>query len=293
MFSEKKFRPSSLTLLFYVIIIPIVAITLVPIVWAFLTSIKPKTELFSIPLRIFPSHVVFHHYTQAVKAARLGRYTINSSIVASGCVVTNLLFCSMAGYAFAKLHFPGRNILFGLLLATMMIPTEVAIVPIFLVIRGFPFVGGNSILGQGGTGLLDSYLGLIFPEAVTIYGMFLFRQFFSTLPKDLEDAARIDGCSEWAIFWRVVLPQARPALATLAILSFLWNWNAFMWPLICIREESMKTVQLGLVVFRQELTTDWAPLMAASMLISLPPLAIFILLQKYFVKGMAFAGIKG
>jgi len=293
MYSEKKIKPSLLILLFYVTLIPVTLIIVFPIIWAFLTSIKPNPEVFSIPLKIFPSHLVFHHYAQAVRAARLERFTINSTVVALGSVGTNLLFCAMAGYAFAKLNFPGKNALFGLLLATMMIPIEAAVVPIFIVIRGFPLTGGNNILGQGGAGLLDSYSGLILPGAVTIYGMFLFRQFFSTLPKDLEDAARVDGCSEWGIFWKIILPQSGPMLATLGILSFLWRWNEFMWPLICIRKEEMKTVQLGLVVFRQELSTDWAPLMAASILISLPPLIVFILFQKYFVKGITFTGIKG
>lgn len=293
LFSERKFKSHLLILLFYVVLIPVTGIIIFPIIWAFLTSVKPGPELFSIPFRIFPSHWIFQHYTQAVKAARLGLYTINSSVVALGSVGTNLLFCAMAGYAFAKLNFPGKNILFGLLLATMMVPIEAAVVPIFVVIRGFPLGGGNNILGQGGTGLLDSYPGLILPGAVTIYGMFLFRQFFSTLPKELEDAARIDGCSEWGIFWKIILPQSGPMLATLGILSFLWMWNDFMWPLVCIRREEMKTVQLGLVVFRQELSTDWAPLMAASILISLVPLMVFILFQKYFVKGITFTGIKG
>lgn len=291
--SQKKFKSSLLILLFYVVLIPVTGIIIFPIIWAFLTSVKPDPELFSLPLRILPSHWVFQNYVRAVQAARLGLFTFNSTVVALGSVGTNLLFCAMAGYAFAKLNFPGKNLLFGLLLATMMIPIEAAVVPIFMVIRGFPFAGGNNIWGQGGTGFLNSYAGLILPGAVTIYGMFLFRQFFSTLPKELEDAARVDGCSEWGVFWRIALPQSRPMLATLGILSFLWRWNEFMWPLVCISKEEMKTVQLGLVVFRQELSTDWAPLMAASILISLVPLTVFILFQRSFVKGITFTGIKG
>jgi len=268
-------------------------IVLVPLIWAFLCSAKPNSDLFALPLRILPSRWTIEHYVKAYTAARIGRYLLNSSVVVLIRVTTNLFFCSMAGYTFARLRFPGRNWLFLLLLLTMTIPDQASIVPIFLLVRSIPLAGGNDIFGRGGFGLLNSYLGLALPTAITVYSLFLFKQFFVTLPKDLEDAARIDGCSEWRVFWSIMLPQAKPVLTTVTIFNFLWAWNDFMWPLVCVKSETMKTIQLALMTFQEDIATDWGPLLAAAIIITLPPLIAFLLFQRYYVKGVSFTGIKG
>jgi multiple sugar transport system permease protein len=164
---------------------------------------------------------------------------------------------------------------------------------VFVMLKHWPLLGGNDLLGAGGHGLLNSYTGLILPAAVGAFGIFLLRQFFMTLPKELEDAARIDGCSEFGIYWRIILPLSTPALATLGIFTFTAAWNEFLWPLLITSKDSMKTLQVGLQVFQTQYTTRWDLLMAGTVIVTIPVLIIFLAGQRYFTRGIAMSGMKG
>jgi multiple sugar transport system permease protein len=159
--------------------------------------------------------------------------------------------------------------------------------------RFFPLTGGNDLFGQGGSGLYDTVLGILLPGMITPFGIFMFRQFFLTLPRDLEDAARIDGCTEWQIYWRVMLPLTKPAIVTLAIFTFQGSWNMFIWPLVMTRTETLRTIQIALAFFRQDQNIQWALLMAATTMATLPIILVFLVLQRYFTQGIAMTGLKG
>ncbi|MDQ0253013.1 multiple sugar transport system permease protein [Evansella vedderi] len=261
----------------------IAIIMLWPFIWMTVTSFKPNTEMFAYPPTIIPNEIIFDHYVAAWKAAPWERFFFNTAFVAGVITFSSLFLCAITGYAFARLEFPGRNFLFILLLASMMIPFEVMLIPLYLIIVNFPFTGGNGIWG-GGTGLLNTYSALIVPRLLFPFGVFLMRQFFLTLPKSLEDAARIDGCSEFGIFWRVMFPLIKPASATLVVFVFSMMWDDFFWPLIVINDQNLMPVQLGLQSFQtSQYTTDWGPLMAATVWVSLPIIIVFIFAQKYFM----------
>ena len=266
---------------------------LLPFVWMLSTSIKPPDQLFTVPPTWVPRTPAWENYAKAMGAGNFGRYAFNSLILAVANMVTNVGLSALAGYAFARLAFPGRNLLFVLVLATLMVPYQVTIIPQFVIIRHMPFFGGNDALGQGGIGWINSYWGLIVPGAVGAFGIFMLRQFFETLPRELEDAARIDGAGEFRIFWQIMLPLAVPAVATLAIFSFQAGWNAFLWPLLITTTDDMRTIQLGLTVFVQQYSTQWDQLMAATVVATLPIIAVFAVGQKLLVKGIAFTGLKG
>jgi len=267
--------------------------TIVPFLWMISTSVKPEPEIFRFPPVWLPSEWMWDNYTKAMAAAPFARYFLNTVIYAAGITTSNLLFCSMAAYAFARLRFPGRNLLFVLVLGTMMIPAQVTMVPVFIMLKRWPLLGGNDLLGAGGHGLLNTYTGLVLPGAVGAFGIFLLRQFFMTLPRELEDAARIDGCSEAGIYWRIILPLSKPAMATLGIFTFTAAWNEFLWPLLIMSKDSMKTLQVGLQVFQTQYTTAWDLLMAGTVVVTLPVLIIFLFGQRYFTRGIALSGMKG
>jgi multiple sugar transport system permease protein len=266
---------------------------LLPFVWMLSTSLKPPEQLFTVPPTWLPRPLQFDTYLKALSAGNFGRYALNSLILALANVLSNVLLSALAGYAFARLRFPGRNALFVLVLATLMVPYQVTIIPLFVIVRHVPLFGGNDIFGQGGIGWINSYWGLIVPGAVGAFGIFMLRQFFQTLPVELEDAARIDGAGELRIFWQIMLPLATPAVATLAIFSFQAGWNAFLWPLLITTTDDMRTIQLGLTVFVQQYSTQWGQLMAATVVATLPVILVFGLGQRLMVRGIAFTGLKG
>lgn len=266
---------------------------ILPFLWMVSTSLKPEEQIFQFPPVWIPSTWEWGNYREAMQAANFGRYFINTVIYAGAVTMSNLVLCSMAAYAFARLRFRGREVLFILVLGTMMIPAQVTMVPVFIMLKHWPLFGGNDWLGAGGHGLLNSYPGLVLPSAVGAFGIFLLRQFFRTLPRELEDAARIDGCSEAGIYWRIILPLSRPALATLGIFSFTATWNEFLWPLLITSKDSMKTLQVGLQVFQTQYTTNWDLLMAGTVVVTMPVLILFLAGQRYFTKGIALSGIKG
>jgi multiple sugar transport system permease protein len=251
-----------------------------PFVWMILGSFKSAAELIRVPPTWFPENPTLDNYSRLFVRLDFPRFFFNSAIVASAVTFGNLLFCSMVGYALAKLNFPGRNSLFVLVLLTLMVPGAVTVIPLFVII---------SMLG-----LANTHLGLILPFLAGPFGVFLMRQFMQSIPDELLEAARIDGASEYYIFWRIALPLAGAALATLAILTFLGSWNAFIWPLIVATDDRMYTLPVALATFSVgQYSADYGLLMAGSVALVIPVLIVFLLLQRFFIEGIAMTGIKG
>lgn len=252
--------------------------TIAPFIWMILTSVKDMGEIYVYPPKWFPSVFHFDNYKKVFEAAPFGRYYLNSIFVAVTVTLGQLVTCSMAAYAFARLKFWGRNVLFFVFLGTMMIPYNVTMIPSFMVLYWL--------------GWVDSYQALIVPGLASAFGVFLLRQFFLTIPKELEEAAVIDGASKLTILRKIIIPLSKPALATLAIFTFMGVFNDFIWALIVINSENMRTVQLGLAIFRDRYLTQWDLLMAGSVTAVLPILIVFFFAQKYFIKGITLSGIK-
>jgi multiple sugar transport system permease protein len=263
----------------HVVLMPLAAVMLLPLLWMLVTSVETLAESRHFPPTIVPSGIHWENYPNALDSAPFGRFFANSLVVTLASVAGNLVFCSLAGYAFARLRFFGRDVIFIVLLATLMVPFQVTLIPTFLIVQHL--------------GLVNSLGALIAPNLVTPFGIFLLRQFFRTLPIDLEEAARIDGCSRLGVLFRVVLPLSMPALATLGIVTFLWTWNDFLWPLIAISSTDQSTVQLGLASFQGAHQTRWTLLMAGNVVALAPMLLVFVLAQRWFVQSLAATGVKG
>ncbi len=279
--------------LLYLVLMALAFSMLIPFLWMIFTSFKPKDEIFKMPPVIWTTHYTLEHFVRALTRGKFNLYFANSLIVSGTTTVLNVLITSMAGYAFSRLQWRLREFFFMVVLAVMMLPGLIALIPTFLIVKATPFAGGNNWLGQGGTGWLDSYPGLIVPSLGGGFAVFLLRQFFLTLPKELEDAARIDGCSEFAIFSRIILPLSKAVLAVVAIFTFQGSWNDFLWPLVIVQSDRMRTIQLGLTLFHSQHTVDWGVLMAGTAIATAPTVAIFLVAQRYFVQGIALTGIKG
>lgn len=254
-------------------------ITLVPVIWTVLSSLKTNSTIFAVPFRWLPDSLQWNNYADAFQVAPFGRFFLNSTIVAISVTATTVFFAAMAGYGFSKFRFPGRNILFGLILSTFMIPFPVIMIPLFVLVRNF--------------GWVNSYLGLIVPGALTGFAVFMMRQFIQAMPSELIDAARCDGAGEIRIFFTIVLPLARPALATLGILTFLDSWNNLLWPLIVIQSEDMQTIPLGLTKFSTLYSTNYAQMLAMAVIASLPVLIVFIIGRRQIINSLMLSGIKG
>jgi len=280
--------------LVYLVIVIISIFMILPFVWMVSVSLKPSGRIYEYPPRFIPSPVTFENYRTAWDRANFSRYFMNTTIFAVAGTLLTISFCSLGGYVFAKLRFPGKNILFMVILFTMMLPFFSVLIPLFLIVKNFPLAGGNNLFGKGGIGLINSFAGLILPGIVNGYYIFLFRQFFTMLPDELIQASRIDGCSEFRIFAQIMLPLAKPALATVAIFSFMDKWNALVWPLVVLTDPNKRTLQVGLAIFQGEQLTgaQWNELMAASVISLLPTVLVFLLAQKYFTTGIALTGIK-
>lgn len=278
---------------YYVVAIAIAVAMVAPFAWSLLTSFKPDNEIIALPPRWLPSHVTLAHYVKAFTTVPFGLYFWNSFYMAALGVLLNLFFGSLAGYAFAKLRFTGNRPIFGMLLAAMAIPGVVLMIPQFYVLRHIPLLGGNNLFGKGGHGLLNSFWAVVLPGASGSFAVFFMRQFFLSLPDELMEAARIDGCGEFGIFWRIYLPQTQPALATLAIFTFQAGWNSFLWPLIVLNDPKKATIQMGLQAFSYNHQTDFGPMMAGAIVAVVPILILFVFFQKYFVRGIALSGVKG
>ena len=251
---------------------------LFPILWMLRIALKPADEIFTPTPRFFPRHFAWENFAIGWQRSNFSRYFGNSLIVACGAVAFSVLFNSMAGFGLAKYRFRGREALFLLILSALMIPEHVRIIPLYLLMSKIKWV--------------DTFQGLIIPVISQAFGVFLMRQYMTTLPDDLLEAARIDGASEWRLFWQVALPLCVPAIATNAIFQFMWRWNALLWPLIVTRTEKMYTVQLGLALFQADTSVAGGPIMAMSLVSIIPIVVIFGALQRYFIQGIALTGLK-
>jgi len=253
--------------------------TVIPLLWMISASLMPQGEATSFPPHLVPSQVTLVHYRALFTNLNLGRAFLNSLFVAVVGTLLSLLFNSMAGYAYAKLRFRGRDRLFTMMVAALGIPAQVAMLPLFLLLKSM--------------GLINTWVGVLIPYMAGIYGVFLVRQFMLAIPDDLLAAARIDGASEWRIYWSVILPVARPVLATLAIFTFMSAWNDFMWPLIVLTDDEKYTMPVAVANLSGEHFPDLELMMAAAVLTVIPVLALFFVLQKQYIAGMMAGSVKG
>lgn len=251
---------------------------LIPFLWMISTSLMSDVEVYQFPPRLWPAHPRWENYGNALSMLPFGRFFLNSIIVTVVSVIGQLVTCSMAAYAFSRLRFRGRDTLFTAFLATMMVPSIVTLIPAYLVITAF--------------GWMNTYWALFTPLLTSVWGIFLLRQFFQTLPSDYEDAARLDGAGEWTIYWRVILPLSRPALATLAVFAFMNTWKDFLWPLLVTTRNDMRTVEVGIAMFSTLYGTNWPYQMASAVVVLLPILVLFFLTQRYFIDGISLTGLK-
>lgn len=272
-----KVRPGDILL--HVALLTGSVIMLLPFVWMLSTSLKEPSEIFTFPPIWIPSHLVWENYVKTVSVMPFGRFYLNSLIVAASITVLQLLTSSLAAFAFARLRFPGRGALFLLYLATLMIPFHVMLIPNFILMR---FLGW-----------FDTYAALIFPPAFSAFSTFLLRQYYLSLPGELDEAARIDGASSLRIWWQVIIPLSGPVLAALTIFIFLGAWNDFLWPLVITNSLEMRTLPVGLTAFQGQFKVEWHLLMAGAVIAMLPILIIYVLAQRKFIEGLAMTGLTG
>jgi len=273
----KKFKWRTWVL--FVVLMVVATVMLVPFFWMLSTSLKPIGEVFAYPPTWIPKDAQWNNYSTVWKVIPFGRYMLNSFITSFCITALHLVVASMAAFAFARLEFPGRDKLFLLYLATMMVPGQVTMIPNFILIKLFNWT--------------DTYQGLIIPNVFTAFGVFLLRQFFMTIPKEYEDAARIDGASYFHIYSKIILPLSIPALSTLAIFTFVFQWNNLIWPLVVVNKDSMKTLTVGLASFQGMYGTSWNLLMAAAVMGIVPSVTAFLIGQRYLIKGITLTGLKG
>jgi len=254
------------------------ALTLLPLLWMLLASFMPAGSSNTYPPRLHLSEVTLVHYTALFTRLNLAHYLLNSALLSSIVTVVALLFNSMAGYAFAKLNFAGRNQIFRTLLAALIIPAQVSMLPLFLLLKHLGFI--------------NTYWGIIIPGMASIFGIFLIRQYALSIPNSLLDAARIDGAGEFRIYWSLVLPLCKPILVTLAIFTFMGTWNDFMWPLIVLTDDTLYTLPVALANLLGEHVQDTELMMAGAVLTVLPVMVVFMVLQKYYIAGLLLGGVK-
>jgi multiple sugar transport system permease protein len=264
----------------HLVLAPLALVMLLPFVWMVVTSLETQAQTLHFPPTLWPGTLRFGNYSAALRDSDFGLWFWNTVVVTTTVVISNLLLCSLAGYAFARIRFLGRGVVYILLLATLMVPLQVVLIPTFLIVKAF--------------GLIDTLGALTVPHLANVFGIFMLTQFFRTLPIELEEAARIDGASRLKILFVIVLPLSMPALATLAVILYLWTWNEFLWPLITIlTNQHAFTLQLGLASFQGAHQTQWPLLAAANLMSMLPLLVLFLLAQRFFVRGIATQGLKG
>jgi multiple sugar transport system permease protein len=266
-------------LLLYAVLVGGLILTAIPFVWMLSTSLKGSEGIGAMPPQWIPRPVTLEHYRRLFAEVAFLRHFGNSLTIAVGATALSLLLNACAGYAFAKYRFPGRERLFALLLMTMMVPGQVTMMPVFMLLKEL--------------GLLNAYSGLILPGSASVFAIFLIKQFMEALPDELLEAARIDGCSEWTIFWRIVLPLSKPVLATVGLFTFMGAWNEFLWALIVMLDEAKYTLPVALANLNGQHNTDWGLLMAGSVVVILPVVIVFLALQKLYVRGITMSGLKG
>jgi multiple sugar transport system permease protein len=267
------------TLLAYGLLIVLSLCFTLPFVWMVSSSLKTSSQIFRFPPEWIPSPFLWKNYSEATTLVPFWRYLFNTLVVCGGCIVGNVLSASLVAYSLSILRWRGREFSFKVLLATMLLPPQVTMIPVFLIFRHL--------------GLVDTFWPLILPAFLgSPFFIFLLRQFFLGIPVSLVEAARIDGCNEWGIYWRVILPLALPALATVVLFSFIWAWTDFLTPLIYLQDQEMFTLSLGLQQFQESHSMQWGMLMAASTLMTLPMILLFFFAQKTFVQGIVTTGLK-
>jgi len=253
-------------------------IMIFPFIWGVSTSLKDMREVLANPFRIIPSRITFVNYRNVVESIPIVRFFINSLIVSVTITILQLFTCSLSAYAFARIEFPFREVLFYILLATMMIPQHVIMIPVYIILNFFR--------------LIDTYAAMIVPFVSSAFGTFLLRQFFMTVPKELEEAAVLDGCSRLGFLFRILLPLSKPILSTLAIFTFMWSWNNYLWPLVVTNRIEIRTLQYGLAMFKEEGGINWGQLMAGTTISTMPILIIFLIAQKQFIRGITLTGLR-
>jgi multiple sugar transport system permease protein len=263
----------------YATLVALAFLTLIPVIWMVLTAFKTQSEVLARPPTWIPTSWHPENFQAAWNFAPFGRYLGNTFLMAGGVMVLETLTSALAAYAFARLRFRGRDALFLLYLGTLMIPAQVTIIPRFILMDRL--------------GWVDTYQGLIIPQAFSAFGTFLLRQYFLGIPRELEDAARIDGASRWECFRRVILPLSGPALATLAVFIFLYQWNNLLWPLIMTNADDKRTIAVGLRQFQGQYATDWNLLMAAATMATIPVVLLYVAAQRWFVRGITLSGFGG
>jgi multiple sugar transport system permease protein len=277
----------------HLLIVLAAAVVVFPFFWMVSTSFKTLAEAVQFPPTWLPLDPQPENYPRAWAQAPFGRYFLNTAFIATTTTLLSLTFSSLAAFAFARMRFPGRQVLFVMLLATMMVPFEVQLIPDFVIIRRMPLLGGNDIWGQGGRGLYDTYWAQILPWAASPFAVFLLRQFFLSVPKEYHEAAQLDGASRFTFFTRIALPLAQPALVTSGLFGFLGSWNALLWPLIITSRPDVRPIQVGLATFSNEQGTQYHLLMAAATFAILPVVLLYVVAQRQFTEGVAATGIKG
>ncbi|HEX2913249.1 MAG TPA: carbohydrate ABC transporter permease [Chloroflexia bacterium] len=266
--------------LIYAVLIGFALIEFLPFLWALSTSFKTQADVnVGFPPQWIPAHPTTENYANIFQAVPFGQWYLNSIIVAAITTLLCLFFSSTAGYAFARIPFPGRELIFLAILGTMMIPGVITLIPIYILLKNL--------------NLINTIPGLIIPFMVTAFGIFLMRQFFQSIPMELEEAARVDGAGRIRTFAQVVLPLARPALSALTIFTFMGRWNDFLMPLIIISDQNLFTLPLGMSTFRSQYKTDWGLLMSGSVLVMIPIVILYVAFQRFFIEGISYSGIKG
>ncbi|MFB8790258.1 MAG: carbohydrate ABC transporter permease [Potamolinea sp.] len=268
------------TIRMYALLIAIAFVMLFPLLWLLGTSLKSQTEnIFQFPPQLFPSQPTLQNFITVWQSNPFGQYLFNSTVVAVLTVSLNLLFCSLAAYPLARLNFRGRDLIFSGIVSTIMIPFQIVMIPLYILTVQL--------------GLKNTYLGVIFPSIASAFGIFLLRQAFQGVPKELEEAARIDGCSELGLWWNVMLPAVRPALVTLAIFVFIGSWSDFLWPLIVLDRPEYYTLPLGVANLAGTFSLDWRLIAAGSVISIAPVLILFLFVQRYIVPTDTSSGVKG
>jgi multiple sugar transport system permease protein len=288
---RRRIRPGRV--LRYIVLTALAVIFVAPFAYMVTSSFQPLDRMFQYPPQWIPTEPTLDNFTGFLTSDRpIGRWVLNSMFVSVTVTAAQVFFNSLVAYTFAKRTFPGRDFLFFLGLATMMLPTEVTLIPNYLILKNMPLFGGNDITGVGGHGWLDSYWGLIVPSISSPFGIFLLRQYMRSIPDSLIDAARIDGAGHFKIFWRIILPLSKPALAAVAIFTFQFMWGDLYGPLIIISSPELYTLPLGLALFVVQNRTVWNLVMAGSVLATIPMIVVFAIFQKHFVRGISLSGMK-
>lgn len=275
----RRRRSGALVALVYILLTVAALVSLFPLYWLFSTALTPFNQTIKVPPDLYPTQPTLENFRRVFRSAPIVAWLINTFAIAGLSTVFHLVFDSMSGYAFGKKSFPGREVLFWMVLSTLMIPTQVTIVPLFLLVRDL--------------GLVDTYAGVLLPGLGDVFGIFLMKQYIQTLPSELEEAARMDGAGELLIYSRIILPLCKPVLAVLAIFTFQRYWNAFLWPLIVLRDGHKFTLQVGLATMQGEFSMDYAILMAGAAIAAIPMICVFFAFQRYFVEGIRIGAVKG